>query len=86
MSVTLHSEGATPSEITNVMKTLGWTPVYGAYDYSYAWDESWGNKGENFDEYCEYINTVHNKLKGLNVSYKLWTTEHGKEDFEIWEP
>jgi hypothetical protein len=85
MSVTLHSEGASASEVTDAMKKLGWVPVYGMYDYAYTWDDEWGNKGEDFDEYTAFLNSVHSNLKGLNVSYNLWTTEYGKEDFEVWE-
>ena len=40
MSVTVHSEGASPSEITDVMKELGWEPVYGAYDFVYTWEDA----------------------------------------------
>ena len=84
MSVNIHSEGASPKEVYDALKDLGWKPVYGAYDFAFTWNDEWGD-GNNFDEYCEYINSVHGKLKGLNVSYNLWTTEYGKEDFEVWE-
>ena len=83
MSVTHHSEGASPKEVYSVLRELGWKPVYGAYDFAYVWDENWGDKTQNFEEYCEYINSIHDKLKGLNVYYNLWTTEYGKEDYSV---
>jgi hypothetical protein len=84
MSVTIHSEGASPREVYDVLKELGWKPVYGAWDFAYTWDDNWGDKSENFEEYAEYINNVHNKLKGLNVNYNLWTSESGKEDYTVY--
>jgi hypothetical protein len=84
MSVYHHSEGASPEEVYNKLKDLGWKPVYGAYDFAYEWDEQWGEKSNNFEEYAKYIAEVHNKLKGLNVYYNLWTTEYGKEDYAVY--
>jgi hypothetical protein len=83
MSVYHHSEGASPEEVYYTMKDLGWKPVYGAWDFAYDWTENWGEKSSNFEEYAKYIADVHNKLKGLNVYYNLWTTEYGKEDYAV---
>ena len=80
MSVTLHSEGAKLSDITRVMEELGWKPVYGAYDFAYEWDKKLVDEG-NFEEYCKNINTVHDSLSGLNVSFNIRTFEQGKEEF-----
>ena len=83
MEVSVHSEGTTPTEITNTLKQHGWTPIYGRYDYAYKWDANWGNKGTNMFEYFEHINKVHEVLKGHNVNYSLRTYEQGKEDFWV---
>ena len=64
MSVTLHSNGAAPSEITRVMKGLGWKPLYGASDFAYTWNEDLKENG-TFEKYCDIINIVHDRLKIL---------------------
>ena len=82
MSITLHSGGATPSEIARVMEELGWKPIFGACDFAYAWDKDLSKEG-NFEKYCENINAVHDKLGHLNLSYNLQTFKKGKEGFTI---
>ncbi len=81
MSVTLHPDGANPTEITRVLRNLGWKPVYGGYDYAYEWDKELTVGQENFDKYCDQINTMHTSLKNMDVTYNLRTFEHGKEEF-----
>jgi hypothetical protein len=84
MSVYHNSEGASPREVWDTLKDLGWKPVYGKYDFAYEWEDNWGKKSSNFDEYATYIADVHNKLRGLKVYYNLWTSEYGKEDFAVF--
>ncbi|UCG69496.1 MAG: hypothetical protein JSV09_00280 [Thermoplasmata archaeon] len=83
MEVSMYSEGATPWELTNKLKEHGWKPVYGRYDYAYKWDQNWGNKDHNIQEFLEFINTWHEIMKGYNVHYSLRTYEEGKEDFWV---
>jgi hypothetical protein len=83
MEVSMYSEGATPTELTHKLKEHGWHPVYGRYDFAYKWDQNWGNKETNIQEFLDYINTWHELLKGYNVHYSLRTYEEGKEDFWV---
>jgi hypothetical protein len=83
MEVSMHSEGATPTELTHKLAEHGWKPVYGRYDYAYKWDQNWGNKENNIQEFLDFINTWHDVLKGQNVHYSLRTYEQGKEDFWV---
>ena len=83
MEVFLNPEGVTPTDLTNTLKQWGWTPVYGRYDYAYKWEDNWGNKDTNFQEYFDHVNKVHEVLRGHNVRYSLRTYEWGKEDFWV---
>jgi hypothetical protein len=83
MEVSMYSEGSTPTELTHKLKEHGWHPVYGRYDFAYKWDQNWGNKETNIQEFLDYINTWHEVLKGYNVHYSLRTYEEGKEDFWV---
>lgn len=83
MEVSMYSEGATPTELTHKLKEHGWHPVYGRYDFAYKWDQNWGNKETNIQEFLDYINTWHEVLKGYNIHYSLRTYEEGKEDFWV---
>ncbi len=83
MEVSMNSEGVSPKELTNTLKQYGWTPVYGRYDYAYRWDDNWGNKDHNIQEYFDHMNKVHQVLKGFNVWYSLRTYETGKENFWV---
>jgi hypothetical protein len=83
MEVSMHSEGSTPNELTHKLQEHGWKPVYGRYDFAYKWDQNWGNKEHNIQEFLDFINTWHDVLKGHNVHYSLRTYEQGKEDFWV---
>ncbi|UCG67990.1 MAG: hypothetical protein JSV09_09115 [Thermoplasmata archaeon] len=83
MEVSMNSEGVTPCELTNKLKQHGWVPCYGRYDYAFRWDTSWGDKDHNIQEFMNYIDKVHEILKGYNVNYSLRTYEQGKENFWV---
>jgi len=83
MEVSLSSEGVTPTELTSRLREHGWKPVYGRYDFAYKWEQNWGNKHSNIQEFLEFINQWHQILKGYNVHYSLRTYEEGKEDFWV---
>jgi hypothetical protein len=80
MSVIFHSRGASPIEVLKIMKGLGWKPLFGSYDFSYEWDIDFTENDETFQEYCEHINILHNRMENLNISYTLRTFQHGKKD------
>ena len=81
LSVNLYSEGATPKEVTEKLKDMGWEVMYGPYDYKYNWDETESEQYDNIYEFLTKLETVHYTLKGLNVYYKVVTYESGKENF-----
>lgn len=83
MEVSLFSEGVTPQELTEKLRSIGWKPTYGRYDYAYEWGTTWGNKDTNIQEYFDHINKTHETLKGCKVNYSFRTYEHGKENFPI---
>jgi hypothetical protein len=35
---------------------------------------------KSFQEYCEHINILHNRMENLNLSYTFKTFERGKEE------
>ena len=80
MSVIFHSRGASPIEVLKIMKGLGWKPLFGGYDFSYEWDIDFTEDEKSFQEYCEHINILHNRMENLNISYTLKTFQRGKED------
>lgn len=80
IGVHLSPDGPTPYEVTKILEPLGWKPTYGAYDYCYEWGDSWGTKGQNWEEYFSYIErTVHNALRGYSLNYYLRTFRVGTE-------
>ena len=83
MEVSMHSEGVPPWELTSKLKEHGWKPVYGRYDFAWHWKENWGSKDQNWKEYFDWLNEVHQLLKGHNVHYSLRTYEQGKENFWV---
>ena len=85
LSVTLNSEGSSPSEVTRRLTDIGWSPVYGAYDFKREWNGTDTNVvTDDVTNLINYIDEVHNVLRGLNVSYQVYTYEVGKEDFTVW--
>lgn len=79
LTVNLNSEGATPTEVTQKLKDMGWEAMYGPYDYKYTWDDTENNNYDNIYEFLTKLENVHNTLKGLKVYYKVVTYESGKE-------
>ena len=79
ISVNHYSEGASPTQVTEKLKELGWEVVYGPYDYKYTWTETESDNYDNIYEFLTKLENVHNTMKGLNVYYKVVTYESGKE-------
>jgi hypothetical protein len=86
LGVNLYPDGPSPQEVTKLLQPLGWKPVYGNYDYAYYWGDNWGTKGNNWDEYFQYIETtLCNALKGYNLHYYLRTYRVGDENwYKAW--
>src|SRR3989304_4832170 len=41
LEVSLNPKSAAPTEIVSSLKNLGWKPVFGQYDFAYAWEANW---------------------------------------------
>ena len=80
MEVSVNSEGVTPKELTETLRTFGWKPIYGRYDFAYKWDPKWDR---NTQEFFNHIHNTHTTLKGCNVNYSLKTYEQGTENFPV---
>lgn len=63
-----NSEGASPDKIVAVMRELGFEESFGIHDFVYKWK----NKVA-IDEVLALITRMHQKLKGLIVSYEVIT-------------
>jgi len=78
MGITLNTNGATPVEVNNKLVEMGWTPVYGDYDYKHEWaTENWGNKGKDINEFITHVTNLHNTLKGMDICYCVRTYKEG---------
>ncbi len=71
--VWFSSEGEKPSEITQRLLSMGFSPQEGQYDYVYNWP-----KEASVDEILKIGDQVRNTLKGMGVMYKLETV-YGKD-------
>lgn len=68
LTLWFYSEGATPLEIVQRLRSLGFNTLKGYHDHVYDWKR----KAELLDV-LELANKVHVTLKGLKVFYKLET-------------
>lgn len=69
VTITFNSEGAKPSKVAETLSALGFKPLHGIYDFAYNWS---GNKREVI-ETLQFMDQVHEKLKGCNVQYQVTT-------------
>lgn len=84
LEVSLRSESGNPSDMTRELANCGWKPVWGRYDYAFAWTS--GTPTERDNEYWQKIEELHNVLRKYNVGYALRTFERGTEDFPVhWQ-
>jgi len=68
LKLTFNSEGASPSEIMDRLKSLGFRPITGMYDMVYEWDN-----GATVKDAIWFADKVHETLKGYNVLFQLET-------------
>ena len=68
LTVWFSSEGASPSEIVQKLKALGFEAVQGNYDFSYKWDSK-----PSVDELMHLGNSVQKTLKGSKATFKMET-------------
>jgi len=65
----LNSEGASAREVAKVLEGLGFTTALGHHDHVY----DWGKKDRSVEEVLNFLEKVHNALKGMNVQYEVTT-------------
>lgn len=63
-----QSEGASPQAVLKVMHELGFEESMGMHDFVYRWKEQ-----ATFDEVIGLVSRMHERLKGLMVSYEITT-------------
>jgi len=59
------SEGAFPLDVVNSMKEIGFSPVFGDYDFVIGFDDP--------DNYNEIVTKLHKMLSGTKVYYSIST-------------
>jgi len=85
LSLEMNPNSATPNEIVNKLTKLGWTPVFGDWDFAWNWGTKWQpnghptttNGGNTF--YWRNINKTYKVLQGLKVDFSFRTYQKGKE-------
>lgn len=68
LRVTFSSEGMSPSEIVDRLRTLGFHPTQGNYDFVYDWKRS-----VKTEEAMEFANELSQTLKGSKVLFEMET-------------
>jgi hypothetical protein len=62
------SEGADPQSVLKVMREIGFEESMGMHDFVYKWKEK-----ASLDEVIRLTTEIHQKMKGLRVSYEITT-------------
>jgi hypothetical protein len=63
-----HSEGASPVEVLQAMRDVGFEESMGMHDFVYKWKEP-----EGLDGVMGLVARLHSRLKGLDVHYEITT-------------
>jgi hypothetical protein len=66
--MTFHSEGADPTKVLEVMRSVGFEESMGMHDFVYKWRDK-----AAIDEVIQLVTTMHERLRGLDVSYEITT-------------
>jgi hypothetical protein len=66
--MSFHSEGASPVKVLETMRTLGFEESMGLHDFVFKWKEP-----TKIEDVIQMTTKMHEKLKGLNVSYEITT-------------
>ena len=73
LTIWFYSEGASPLEVVERLRSLGFKPLRGYHDHVYEW-----NREVDLIDILELANKVHETLRGLKVFYKLETDENSE--------
>ena len=68
LTLWFNSEGKAPTFAMMKLQEIGFKPSIGKHDFVYAWKQEIG-----LEDISKLGDTVHKKLKGLKVLYKLET-------------
>ena len=68
LMIWFNSEGTEPQKVVQNLQEIGFKPIRGPYDHVYEWEEEL-----ELEEIIQLGNTVHKKLKGLKVLYRIET-------------
>ncbi len=68
LTIWFSSEGASPSEVVERLRAMGFKAMKGHYDHVYDW-----KKEVTLDDIFQLSDALHETLKGLKVMYKLET-------------
>jgi hypothetical protein len=66
--MSFHSEGASPHQVLEAMRSLGFEESLGLHDFVYQWKDR-----TTIEDVIHLTTTMHERLKGLNVSYEITT-------------
>ncbi|MCK5548511.1 MAG: hypothetical protein KAI64_05825 [Thermoplasmata archaeon] len=65
LKLSFSSDGTSPIEVVKSMEDIGFSPVFGDYDFVIDF--------ENPEEFGEIVTKLHETLKGTKVHYSLST-------------
>jgi len=68
LTIWFNSEGASPSEVVERLRAMGFKPMKGYYDHVYDW-----KKKVTIEDILQLSDALHETLRGLKVIYKLET-------------
>ena len=69
--VTLSSEGASATQVTNKLMDLGFKTMLGSHDFVYYWDED----DVTPENVIQFVDKVQTELKGMNVFLQFATSQ-----------
>ena len=64
--VQMDSEGATPSEVAELLEDLGFRPHQGGYDFVYDW-----TRDASVSESLAFADRIQAALRGKNVLFRI---------------
>ncbi|MCL4325626.1 MAG: hypothetical protein M1481_02175 [Candidatus Thermoplasmatota archaeon] len=70
LTIQLSSEGATFSDVVELLEDLGFEPIKGQYDFVYNW-----KRNSNVKDILWFGDRIHTALKGKKVFFRMETIE-----------
>jgi len=63
-----NSEGASPQQVVQIMRELGFEESMGMHDFVYKWKNR-----ASLDEVLKLVTDMHSRMKGLQINYEVTT-------------